>query len=475
MLTSLSTVQQSTVEWICAGGSSGFGINVSLSLRFRGPLMKPALERALAFVMSRHEGLRTRIRRVNGEVLQYFAEPQDSLKLPELAMTGMKDAEAYIGMRLASRLDLERDGPLHAELLRLSTQDHILLLILNHTATDTHADDLFIGELLMAYECYSRGAVPALPPAMALSEHITSELQAGSRLSDAQFQYWAEIVRGYVPPIPRRPARAPDEPVCGRIIQVSTTAEVTRRIEDFASASKVSLMAAVCAIIFLAVLREFALEDVGAFTVHAGRDSNRLRTLGASAGRGFLVRLAMRKAASLAHLAKLLQTTLMRASIASRLPFTHDRAVTQLAEQDGAFADEVTGSHGEPRVHLGIVDAMRIKRTVAEVTPELAVQRVMPGPLLNDFFHFNTVKDSEHPLDVPYVDFLNVLVRRDLAPEPGEPLTFVGVFIDSSLEEGVVRSFLERICAVARLVGSEDRSVPLDQVLAKLTSQQTRG
>lgn len=475
MLTSLSTVQQSTVEWICAGGSSGFGINVSLSLRFRGPLTKPALERALAFVMSRHEGLRTRIQRANGEVLQYFAEPQDSLNLPEVSMTGMAAAEAYIGMRLTSRLDLERDGPLHAELLQLSTQDHILLLILNHTATDTHADDLFIGELLTAYDCYNRGALPVLPPPMTLSEYITSELQAGSRLSDVQLQNWADIIHGYVPPIPRRPACAPDEPVCGRIIQVSTTAEVTRRLEDFASASKVSLMAAVCAVIFLAVWREFALEDVGAFSIHAGRDSSRLRTLGASAGRGFLVRVAMRKATSLTHLAKILQTTLMRAAIASRLPFTHDRAVTQLAERDGAFADEATGSHAEPRVHLGIVDAMRIKRTVREVTPELEVQRVMPGPLLNDFFHFNTVKDSEHPLDVPYVDFLNVLVRRDLSPEPGEPLTFVGVFIDSSLEEGVVRSFLESICAMARLVEPENRSVPLDQVLATLNSQQTRG
>ena len=99
----------------------------------------------------------------------------------------------------------------------------------------------------------------------------------------------------------------------------------------------------------------------------------------------------------------------------------------------------------------------------------------MPGPLLHDFFHFNTVKDSAHPLDVPYVDFLNVLVRRDLAPEPGEPLTFVGVFIDSTLEEGVVRSFLESICAVAELVGPENRSLPLEQIIAPLNSQQIKG
>jgi hypothetical protein len=475
LLTPLSNVQQSTVEWICAGGSSGFGINVSLSLRFEGPLTKPALERALAFVMRRHEGLRTRMQRSNGEVMQYFAEPQDSVDLPVVSMTGVSEAEAYIGMRLASRLDLERDGPLHAELLQLSPQDHILLLILNHTATDTQADDLFISELLRAYDCYSRSAVPELPPAMTFSEHITSELQAGSRLSDAQLQYWRDVIPGYVPPIPRRPVRGVDERVCGRIIRVSTTAEVTRLLEDFAAASKVSLMAAVCSVIFLAVSREFALEDVCAFTVHAGRDSSRLKTLGASAGRGFLVRLAMRKATCLTHLAKILQTTLMKASIASRLPFTHERAVEQLAQQNGSCVPDSTESHTGPGVHLGIVDAMRIKRTVPQITAQLEVERVMPGPLLNDHFHFHTIQDSEHPLDAPYVDFLNILVRRDLSPEPGEPLTFVGVFIDSTLEERVVRSFLERICAMAALVGPENRALPLDQVLATSNSQSIKG
>jgi hypothetical protein len=246
---------------------------------------------------------------------------------------------------------------------------------------------------------------------------------------------------------------------------------VTRRLEDFAASARVSLMAAVCSVIFLAVWREFALEDVCAFTVHAGRDSSRLKTLGASAGRGFLIRLAMRKATCLTHLAKILQTTLMKASIASRLPFTHDRAVAQLAQQDGSCAADATESHAEAGVHLGIVDAMRIKRTVPEVTAQLAVERVMPGPLLDDHFHFHTLKDSEHPLDVPYVDFLNILVRRDLSPEAGDPLTFVGVFIDSTLEEGVVRTFLERICAVAALVGPENRALPLEQVLATSNSQ----
>jgi Condensation domain len=474
LLTPLSTQQQSTVEWICAGGGAGFGINVSLSLRFKGALSKPALERALALVMRRHEGLRSRVQRANGEVLQYFADPQDAIELPTVSVATLQEAEAHIGRRLAGRLDLECDGPLHAELLELSPQDHILVLIINHTATDTHADDLFISELLIAYHCYVRGDTPALAPAMSFSEYIAGELQAGTRLSDAQLQYWGGVIRGAVAPIPRRTTRVEEEAtVRGRIIRVSTTAEVTRRLEEFAAASKVSLMAAVCAVIFLAVWREFALEDVCAFTIHSGRDSSRLKTLGASPGRGFLIRLALRNASCLTQLAKMIQTMLLRASIASRLPFTHDRALEQLSQQEASGQPQAAESPQPPGVHLGIIDAMRIKRSVPGTLQQLEVQRVMPGPLLNDPFQFDTAKTSAHPLDVPYIDFLNVLLRRDLASEPGEPLTFVGVFIDSALEENVVRSFLEQICAVAARVSPATQSLPLAQLLAQSDLQPT--
>lgn len=451
MLIPLSTLQQSTVEWICAGGGSSFGINVSLSLRFRGALSKSALDHAIAFVMRRHEGLRTRIHRADGRLLQYFADPADSFDLAVVSMAGLAEAEAHIAMRLASRLDLEGSGPLYAELLKLSEQDHILLLILNHTATDTHADDLFISEILTAYDCYVRGVVPSLPPAMSFSDYITGEIEAGDRLTEAQLQYWGEVIRGCIPAIPQRdPCSGAGTASRGRIICMSTTAEATRRLKQFASASKVSLMAVLTSVIFIATGNEFALEDVCAFATHAGRDSSRLKTLGASSGRDFLIRIALSKAASLSHLAKLVQTALIRASISSRLPFTHGRALAQLSEQGASTI-------APPRVHLAITDALRIKRSVQNFTPQLSVERVMPGPLLNDPFQFNGAKDSSNPLDAPYAALLNVLLRRDLSPEPGEPITFVGIFIDDFVEENVVRTFLKRICDVAELVGRDSQ------------------
>jgi hypothetical protein len=459
----LSTVQQSTVDWICQGGHSSFGLNVSLSLRMRGPLSKPALERALGCVMKRHEGLRSRVRRVEGRLLQSFATAGEAFALPTTAVSCFEEAEARIARRLSSRLDLERSGPLHVELLQLTEHDHVLLFVLSHTATDTHADDLFISELLTAYACDVRGAPPPFPPAMTLSEHVAAELQAGSLLGDAQLQYWADVLDNCTPAIPaREPGAEAGAPRRGYIVTASMTARATHRLEEFASASKVSVMAALCAISFVEISCQYGLTDVCAFMTHAGRDSRQLKSLGASTGRDFLIRVALAKATSLTHLAKLVQSALIRSAIASRLPFTHERAVAQLAQP---------GTRPHARGHLHITDALQIRSSVPSLVPGLAVERVMPGPLLQDHFDFAPARGEAGSHDAPYASVLNVLLRRDLSSEPGAPITLVGVFLEDEFDEDVVRRFLAGVCRRAELTGDDGNFSSLEPIEFRTASR----
>src|SRR5262249_34403623 len=160
---------------------------------------------------------------------------------------------------------------------------------------------------------------------MSFSEFIAEEAAAGSRLSEAQLRYWGEVIRGCVPALPRPEAATPGS-THGRIVQLSTTAAATRRMEDFASASKVSLMSVLCSVIFLAAWKEYGIEDVCALTTYTGRDSSRLNTLGARTSRDFLIRATVNDATSPQDLARKMQASLMRASISSRPPFTHERA-----------------------------------------------------------------------------------------------------------------------------------------------------
>jgi hypothetical protein len=339
--------------------------------------------------------------------------------------------------------------------LELSEQDHVLVLIIVHTATDAYADELITNEILAAYDYCVRGLAPSLPPAMSFSEYIADDIGAGSRLTEAQLRYWGEVIRGCIPALPRHTSRNYAATAArGRIISLSTTVAATRRLENFASASRVSLMSVLCSVIFLAAWKEYGIEDVCALTTYTGRDSSRLKTLGARTVRDFLIRAVVDDATSLPELARKVQAALMRASISSRPPFTHARALAQLSEQHPPGPVTATGGGAPARVHLGITDALRIKRSLQGFTPQLSVERVMPGPLLNDYFQFNAAGDSANTAVDPFDSLLNVLLRRDLSPEPGEPITFVGVFIDDALDENVVRKFLGRVCDIAELVGT---------------------
>lgn len=460
MFTPLSIVQQSTVEWICAGGHSSFGLNVSLSLRLRGALSKPALERALGDLMGRHDGLRSRIERVDGRLVQSFAPVAERVALELTVVTSFDEVEARIAQRLEGRLDLERSGPLFVELLQLSADDHVLVWIVSHTATDTHSDDLFMAELLTAYACRARGELPALTAAMTLREHVAAEMAAGAALSAAQLQYWASVLRDCTPAIPGRIREDRDPaaqvPARGRIVSMSLSAATTRRLEAFATASKVSLMAAMCSVIFAAIARRYGLQDVWAFMTHAGRDSRQLKTLGASAGRDFLIRVGLAGADSPAKLAKVVQSALIRSAIASRLPFTHERAVAQLAEQ-GMPMNAAGASRGDVRGHVHITDALQIRSAVPDLAPGLAVERVMPGPLLREGFSFEPARTDGGAEDAPYAGILNLLLRRDLSPEPGEPITLVAVFLEDGFAEREVREFLASVCRVAELMSDDER------------------
>ena len=77
-------------------------------------------------------------------------------------------------------------GSLHAELMRVGEDDHVLLLVIHVIAIDAYAAGLFLRELLIWYEGYVRDQEPSLPAAMRYSDYVLSEARCGERLSDAQ-------------------------------------------------------------------------------------------------------------------------------------------------------------------------------------------------------------------------------------------------------------------------------------------------
>ena len=135
--------------------------------RFRGLLNVPALEQALNEVLRRHESLRTTFDVVHGRPVQIIAPhvPQ-SLKVVDLTALSAEQQEAevqrYAELQAQRPMNL-RHGPLAwVELLKLSDQDHVVLVGMHHIIYDGWSMGVLNRELIASYSAFAAGGTPPL-------------------------------------------------------------------------------------------------------------------------------------------------------------------------------------------------------------------------------------------------------------------------------------------------------------------------
>jgi aspartate racemase len=145
--------------------------NVPVAVRLTAPLNVVVLERSLNEIVRRHGSLRTRFTAVDGQPVQVIT-PELSLTLPVVNLEEFSESEREEQARqLAAQeahqpFDLAR-GPLwRASLLRLSDEEHLLLLTMHHIISDGWSIGVLLRELTALYAAYSQGqpsSLPALP------------------------------------------------------------------------------------------------------------------------------------------------------------------------------------------------------------------------------------------------------------------------------------------------------------------------
>jgi len=143
--------------------------NLPHPVRLKGKLDPAILEISLNQVAQRHESLRTTFHEENGKPTQRIAERSDlKITVTDLSRWPQpeQDQEAY---KLASEearspFDLQRGPLLRAHLLRLGTEDHLLLLTMHHIVSDGWSLDIFVRETTAFYQATLAGGIPALEP-----------------------------------------------------------------------------------------------------------------------------------------------------------------------------------------------------------------------------------------------------------------------------------------------------------------------
>lgn len=193
--------------------------NISDALTFNGPLNEAALRRSLDELVRRQDSLRTTFAASDGQPVQIISPPQPLL-LPLVDLSRLPDDERLAELQRLSDEEANRTfdlkaGPLwRAALVRLSAEEHVLLLVIHHIISDAWSMQLLSGELATLYDVYSRGEespLEELPIQYADFAVWQRELLQGDELG-RQVKFWREQLEG-MPDVLKLPTDKPRPPV----------------------------------------------------------------------------------------------------------------------------------------------------------------------------------------------------------------------------------------------------------------------
>ncbi|MFF4169350.1 amino acid adenylation domain-containing protein [Streptomyces sp. NPDC001744] len=272
--------------------------NVPFVVRLDGGLDADALRRALHDVVARHSSLRT-VFPAYGDGSEYGDGPEhgdgpasgrppvqhvvapEDVRLP-FAHEAVDEGKAAdrIGAAVAEPIDIERELPLRATLLRIADDSHVLVLVIHHIAADGSSLAPLVRDLGTAYRARLAGAAPAwTPPPVDYGDYtlwqreILGDAEDPDGLLSGQLAFWREALAG----LPERvdlPCDRPRPPVPrheGATHHFTVDPATARRIAELARAHGCSAFMVLQAALALLLSRHGAGEDVPLGTAVAGR------------------------------------------------------------------------------------------------------------------------------------------------------------------------------------------------------------
>jgi amino acid adenylation domain-containing protein/non-ribosomal peptide synthase protein (TIGR01720 family) len=179
--------------------------NIAAAVRLSGVLDAAALERSLSEVVRRHEALRTTFPTVDGLPVQRIAEPH-ALQLPLVDLSELSEAEREVE-RLASEeaqqpFDLSVGPLLRAQLLRVSAEEHVVLMTMHHIVSDGWSMGLLVREVAALYEAYRSGQESPLTelPIQYADYAVWQREWLSGEVLEKELSYWREQLAG-APPV----------------------------------------------------------------------------------------------------------------------------------------------------------------------------------------------------------------------------------------------------------------------------------
>jgi len=262
--------------------------NIPAAVRLEGWLNLEALERSLHEVVRRHESLRTTFAVADGQPVQVIAPTLPlTLQVVELEHLSADERDAatlrMAGEEAREPFDLSVGPLLRARLLKLSEDEHVLLLTMHHIVSDGWSAGVFIREMAALYETFSRGdesPLEELPIQYAdyaewQREHLRGEVLEGL------LQYWKAQLGGPLPVL-QLPTDRPRQTVQGNRgarIGVKLGTKLTEQLKELSRREGATLFMTLLASFDVLLYRYTGQEDVLVGTDVANRNRSEIEGL----------------------------------------------------------------------------------------------------------------------------------------------------------------------------------------------------
>ena len=199
---------QSRLWFIWQLNPQSVAYNIPTGLHLRGEINESALNVSFQKLILRHESLRTRFVEKEGEVLQYSeASTEFSIKHIDISMLKAveRKAQAALLQEQAAQavFDLTAGNLLLVKLIKVSKDEHLLLITLHHIIADGWSLNILMGELSQLYAAANQGkdiSAGFAPLALQYADFASWQRQwlVGDD-ANRQLSYWQKQLAGQQP------------------------------------------------------------------------------------------------------------------------------------------------------------------------------------------------------------------------------------------------------------------------------------
>lgn len=261
------------------GGSAHY--NMPAALRLSGELDREGLQFAFGSILERHESLRTVFAEGDdGEPVQViltaaeFKLTEHDLSALELESRSLELAER-MNEEAERTFDLKTDLMLRAQLLKLSNDEHIVLVTMHHIASDGWSMGILVNEFSRLYSAYVlRQKSPLLPLSIQYADYAQWQREwLQGEVLNSQLGYWQKQLED-VPPVHSIPLDHPRPEMkvhIGGVVEGSLDLEISKRLQQRACELHVTPFMLIHAALGLVIGRHSNSQDIVIGTPVANR------------------------------------------------------------------------------------------------------------------------------------------------------------------------------------------------------------